>query len=586
VSSRTIRPGLRASLAAILLAPLLVAAQDATPPGQFSSAAQSALVTLHGVVRNASTGEPLARALVQVEGDADTGALTGGDGRFEIPNVPAGPQVIHLRKPGFVDSASADGSLSVDPLPGPAHTVWVAASMPDAVFFLAPTAAIAGQVTLSTGDPAQGIPVELARRAVQDGRSLWQAAGSTKTGSGGDYRFAALSPGVYAVFTDPALDSEAAATLVVPGSGPSVERQGYPAVFFPDARDPSAAEPIRLHGGDHFQANLTLTLEPFHAVVATAVLPQSAAPSARAAAYSAMVLDPSGRQLAYRAQFDPETRTLQALLPDGAYTLLVSSIPRLADGVYVISTDPALDSNAADTLLGAVDFSVSGRAVANLRVPVAAQSSGPVQLNLARGETAPAPAQSGLTEVLLNSAEGWIDDTTVSAYAIGSGSGPMHTVYTLPGVYWVHTHPQPGFCESSFTAGGASLAREPLRIAPSGVTAPMDLTLRSDCARLTLHLPLNLSLPVPGDEPSYTVYAVPDFDSTADAEPVTLRPSTSGAVTLDNLTPGPYHVYTFAAPVRLAYRNPAVLAALPTPGQPVTLSPGASTDLILEVPAQ
>jgi hypothetical protein len=38
--------------------------------------------------------------------------------------------------------------------------------------------------------------------------------------------------------------------------------------------------------------------------------------------------------------------------------------------------------------------------------------------------------------------------------------------------------------------------------------------------------------------------------------------------------------------VRLEYRNLAVVAALPTPGQQVTLSPGATANLMLEIPGQ
>ena len=65
---------------------------------------------------------------------------------------------------------------------------------------------------------------------------------------------------------------------------------------------------------------------------------------------------------------------------------------------------------------------------------------------------------------------------------------------------------------------------------------------------------------------------------------MTLRPSTGGTLTLESLTPGSYHVFTFDAPVRLEYRNPAVLAAMPNPGQQVTLSPSATSNLVLEVP--
>jgi hypothetical protein len=107
--------------------------------------------------------------------------------------------------------------------------------------------------------------------------------------------------------------------------------------------------------------------------------------------------------------------------------------------------------------------------------------------------------------------------------------------------------------------------------------------LRDDCAQLTLSLPESVGLSA-GEEPYYTVYVVPDFDSTEDVVPQTLRPSTGGRITLTGLTPGNYHVYTFARPVALEYRNPAVLASLP--GQAVALAPGAEAELAVEVTQQ
>jgi hypothetical protein len=45
-------------------------------------------------------------------------------------------------------------------------------------------------------------------------------------------------------------------------------------------------------------------------------------------------------------------------------------------------------------------------------------------------------------------------------------------------------------------------------------------------------------------------------------------------------------VYVFDVPMRLEYRNSSALASLPTQGQSVTLSPGATSNLILEAPGQ
>ena len=565
--------------------------QDAQQPPA-PQAKAGPLATVHGVVKNAATGEPLPRALVRIEGDASAGALSDGDGRFEIPRVPVGPQAFQVVKPGFRDEIAMPAGFvkagAAESTIGE-HNVWVAAEMPDLVFTMAPSNSIRGQVELSTGDPAQGIGVMLLRRAVQQGRAVWQAATATRTNSEGVYRFAGLADGVYAIYTEPAMDSEPATNLVEAGSDRNVARSGYATLFYPEAHDLAGAAKIELSGGQQAQANISLALEPFHMVRAAAVLPgaaQATAADRAGMSFTAQVMDAMGRQLPYTAQYDQATHTMQAMLPDGTYSLVLTAVStqmkvRFANGRYAGSDDAM-----TGPLLGQVDFSVAGHAVTNLRVPLSPQHGNPIQVSVMHNAERQSPSNAGQREevfVTVSQTGGWITDGMVSTFAQGSTSGPLETSFMAPGSYWVHTNlAQRGLCESSFTAAGASLAREPLALGLSGVTAPMSLTLRDDCATLKLSLPGAASIPVVGQEAYYTVYVVPDFDSTADVTPFTLRPTTGGTLTVGNLTPGTYKVYTFAAPVELEYRNQEVLAALP--GQAVTLSPGTASDLVVEVP--
>jgi hypothetical protein len=528
------------------------------------------LATLHGVVRNAATGEGLPRALVRIEGDANTGALTDGEGRFEIPNIPVGPQSIEVRKPGFRDLTHGGGEAAAGDQIGPVHNVLIAAQMPDVVFTLTPTGGIRGQVELSTGDAAEGITIDLAQRTIQDGRTIWQQAGTTKTRSDGTYRFGLLAEGDYAVYSEPSMDSD-----LDGAAGGAGQRWGYASVYYPDAREPSGASRIQVTSGQETQANFTLTLEPFQTVTATVVFPQSASAERAGSNLSAAVLDGVGRQLPYPVQYDEQLHSVQAQMPDGSYTLLVSSVapPAGSAGVGDLRTG---------ILAGSVDVSVAGRSVPNLRIPLSVSRPSPIQLTVQRNSSSPGQARP--IAVLVSQAEGWVDDNMISEFASGAVPGPLQPVYTRPGSYWVHTQNQAGLCEVSFTAGGADLAREPVTIGLSGSTAPMELTMRDECARLQLSLPDPEASISAGEEPFYTVYAVPDFDSTSDVEPVMLRPSSGGSVTLDGLTPGSYHVYTFAGSVQLAYRNRDALAALKNPGQAITLSPGTTGNLVVEVP--
>lgn len=547
--------------------------------------------TLHGFVRNAATGEGIPRALVRIEGDAETGALTDGDGRFEIDGVSVGPQAVQVLKPGYREAGSVaagtpDADTAVGDLAGGReHNIRVAVEMPDVIFTLAPTGSIRGRVDLPTGEPVEDIQVAMVHRVVTNGRAEWQASGSIKTRSDGTYRFGGLADGQYKLYTMPTLDSEPFATLVAPGKAAAAQRWGYASIYYPDARDPSGTSVIPVSNGSEVQANFTLTREPFQTVSVSVLPPQSSAAAHAPGSYSAEIRDGEGNELPYTTQYDANAHTIQAVLPDGTYSIVVTSTPGIER--LQMSHGPVLPMNAdGGTLMGEADFSVAGHAIANLRIPLTAVAPIPVQVSVIHGGAETGPSRTAQVEVMVSPAQS-MSGAVMGQYASGTTDGPLASSYMAPGAYWVHTFVHgPGLCESAFTAGGASLGREPLTIGLTGATAPMQLTLRDDCAHLTLQLPENLLETGAGEEKFYTVFVVPDFDFTSYVSSIVLRPSSGGSVTLDNLTAGSYHVYTFQGEANLEYHNPDALRALPNPGQAVTLSPGTAANLVLEAPAQ
>ena len=533
------------------------------------------------MVRIGVSGDPLPHALVRIGGDASNGALTDGDGRFEIADVPAGPQEFTITKPGYLDEAEAAADSIAWNAHGYGHNVIVAADMGDVVFTMEPANSIRGQIQLSTGDAAEGIQVTLLRRTIRDGRAVWQESGSARTNSEGAYRFGGLTDGLYAVYTMPAMDSDAPMFVQVGASAHSA-RAGYASVFYPDARDLNSAAKIQLHGGEQAQANIALTLEPFQPVVAQVTMPGAADN------VSVQVLDAQGNALPYSAQFDASTHTAQAMLPEGSYSLSASMATRV---FHIAATRNAnrseLTALPSRGLAGEVSFTVAGRPVTALHLPMAAVGSSPVQVSLSHTGNTAVQQNVGYTGgppvfVTLTQTGGWLSDGMVTSYAEGPATGPLHPNPVPAGSYWVSTAIGPRtMCEASFTAGGASLAREPLVLGATGSTAPLQLSLRDDCARLTLSLPGSVGYSA-GEERAYTVYVIPDFDSTQAVVPQTLRMSTGGRAALSGLTPGSYHVYTFDRPVALEYRSPEVLAALPA--QAVSLDPNGEAELTVEVP--
>jgi hypothetical protein len=581
--------------ALFLLAPALLAAQEPEDSAP-ARAPAGPLAAVHGVVLNSANRQPLARALVRIEGDAADGALTDGEGRFELDGVPQGPQIFQILKPGFrdPDAMEAGGMESAE------HNVLVAAEMPGLTFTLTPLSSIRGQVELSTGDPAEGIVVRLLRQFVAHGRTVWGEDRFVRTDSQGNYRFGGLPGGVYALYNDPLLESAPATTLVEPGSGGSVAQNGYPAVFYPDARELAGAARIRLTAGDQAQANMTLTLEPFHTVTA-AILPPvggslslgAGSAAENAGAFPApQLLDTENHILPYDAHYDDATRTVQATLPDGTYTLAVVVRGNSLGGAPA-EAGPAQGSARPNYLAGSTQFSIAGQEVRNLQIPLITPHSSLLRLRVQRGLSSgqgnafAAPGLGAALRVSLGYAGEYRMQAGEEKTALNAGPDTLDLMLAPPFSYWVHTSVYgKGLCAGSFDANGLNLAREPLVLSFTGSPTPMEFTLRDDCARLTLSLPSSVSALAPGIEPVYIVYVVPDFDTTEEIKGATLRPTSGGVVTLEALTPGSYHVYTFASPREFEYRNPAALAQLPTAGQAVTLTAGGTENLVLEVPEQ
>jgi len=569
-------------LAASLCTPGL-RAQDQNQPN--TNASQAAHVTVHGVVRNAANGEPLARALVRIEGDGDQGALTDNEGRFEIPGVLAGPEIVRLVKPGFRDRPYAIEEVSYQS-DGPAHSVLVTAEMPDLEFTLTPDCAIHGHVELSTGDPGQGITLTLLKRVVRYGREVWMQNSTTRANADGAYRFGGLPAGVYALYTQPSLESEPASTLVAPGA--IVARNGYPSVFYPDTREFSGAARIPLQPGEQAEANLSLNLEPFQTVTATAIAAngkQFGDGQAGSGFVVPAVMDATGHRLPYAAQFDAATHSVQASLPDGNYELFVMAPPS-DPGAFIASRVNGRQGISS----GFADIAVAGHPVTGVRIPLSPVASWPIRVRTVHTGSAQSARASqnplGMITVMAFEAGGapvegsWGEEM---AEPVGPDLLEMNT--DAPGATWIHTQVNDrSLCLASFTAAGINLAREPLVLSPSGSAPPMELTLRDDCATLTLTLPPALAAFLPGEEPFYTVYVVPDFDTTDDLPPMTIHPSSGPTLTLDGLAPGSYHVYVFNTPVRLEYRNPSAMSALSNPGQQVTLTAAATSNMLLEVP--
>jgi len=559
------------------------------PPTTAQPAPAGPPVTVHGIVRNAATGEPLPRALVRIDDEVEAGALTDGEGRFEIPGISQGPHGFSVVKPNFsskVENGDFEGYVQ--------HLVHVAAEMPELSLALSPLNAISGHVMLSNGEPAIGIGLTLLKLTVQDGRASWMEMDSHQTTPGGEFRFYGLEDGSYTIMTQPEFDNEKASAPACNGPAPT-KVQGYPAVFYPYAADSAGAERIDLAGGQQAQANLTLTLSPFHEI--QAALGKQA--PGNQWQFTSILMDHNGQRLNYPLREDEKNHSVCAYLPDGAYTLTVEGTAEdNTVSIQGVSLRAMRPGNRGKTLAGLLDFTVEGQAQTQLRVPLNSGLSTPVHL---RYEPAPPAPKSPATGDQHDPEGGEPDPEPLGLWAVRAGSaaprgGMMESAeradanlyqfdMVAPGSYWIHgSANQAGTCLGSVTAGGVNLALAPWIAGTQGTGPAIEAVLRTDCAKLTLELPSTLTAGLPGEEPVLFLYLVPEFDSVQTVRQTTVVPSSGTTVSLEDLTPGAYRVYVFDTPRQLEYRNPAAMDRLSVKGQPVTLSPGGNANLTLEIP--
>ena len=183
----------------LLLAAASVFAQEPQPDDQPKS--------IHGTVITSVTKNPVTRALV-MSTDNRFAAMTDSEGHFEfvLPKdetedqsnsgitvyfstgsmgplrISRGQVWLRARKPGFIDDWHR-GDSNTAATPGV-----------DTTISLVPEALIKGHVSLSTGDVATNMSVQLYERNVVDGMPPWMPGISTRANSAGEFRFAEFLP--------------------------------------------------------------------------------------------------------------------------------------------------------------------------------------------------------------------------------------------------------------------------------------------------------------------------------------------------------------------------------------------------------
>ena len=509
-----------------------------------------------GVVKDAVSGQPIERALV--DGQMDAG-LTDNEGRFELHLPCGGSTQLLLKRPGYSDGQGSGSMVQVRTEP----------DAPEMTIKLTPMSTITGHVSISNGgDPAE-LYFHAYKADYRDGHLRWNFAGQAKTDSNGTFRFFEMdAPAKYLICSQQAPEHPAFPSA-------AGRAYGYPTTCYPSSTTTGSDGLLSLAPGQHAEAEISIARQPFHRVsISTG--------SALAQGQGFNLYHHNGAPATGSVRWKEDDLSWEAWLPNGTY--------------YAESR-----SWGDSPTYGRVDFKVADTAVSGLKL--AALPLAPIEVVIHKLFTTNNDQQaSGHRMFITTGNQLQIVDNPglqlelipVEAHLEGSGGGvglrhsegdppdQFEAMGITPGRYWVFVTYVSGGYVSAMTSGATDLTREPLVIGAGNAAPPIEITLRNDggtidCAvnnapndslRALGVTSLGFSGPV--------VYAIPT-GLRLSGLPHEFVGSHGSRVT--NLAPGLYRVLALRNFRDLDAADPAELANLMAQGTIVRVEAGATTSV-------
>jgi hypothetical protein len=554
--------------------------------GQVATPASEQKATIHGVVINSVTHEPVGHALV-FSGDGRLGTFTDDQGRFEfvLPRVDtssqegsAGSKItvsfssgvdfswwLNARKPGFLDPPTDPFSRRWGQIPA---TGVPPASGVELTIPLTPEALIFGKVNLPGASGADRITVQLQRRRVVDGRARWEEATGVSTRANGEFRLFGLEAGTYKLLTHEVMDRD---PLTADPRGPMM---GYPPVYFPNASDFQSAATIELKAGATFQAELSPVKQAYYPVK----IPIANPPEGGNMMVEVTVQGRKGPGFALG--YNEAEQRIEGALPNGTYV------------VEAMSQGRQMESGS-----GSETIVIKGAALEAPAITLAPGSTVQVKTKLDFKPNSEVPRQSISMSATVGIREGRgqdfivrlepVDEARDLGGSVSSGGDLMTFGGLLPGQYWMKIEALRGYVAAA-TLGDVNLLRRPLTVG-RGETLAVDVTLKDDGAKIAGTIEgldgsavaeASGRVEAPFGEAAAYVYCVPLPDSSGQFRQA--QATRDGKFELQQVAPGAYRVMAFAHPQNeMEYHNSETMRAYDAMGQVIRVSAGQKESLRL-----
>ncbi|MGC2194053.1 MAG: hypothetical protein WA628_05215 [Terriglobales bacterium] len=555
--------------------------------------------TIHGVVVNSVTHEPVGRALV-FSPDNRFGTLTDDQGQFEfaLPDMPAAPVpesngtyssegvnylgtsfanvpgMLMARKPGFLGlERHSRGQTQVPVVIGKEVTI-----------ALVPEARIVGRVTFPGSNASDRITVQLYRRQIFEGRARWSWAGDVAARSNGEFRFADLEPGTYKLRTDELMDRD---PLTSDPRGPIY---GYPPVYFPNSTDFQTAGAIQLTPGMTFQAELSPLRQPYYPVT----VPVTNGPADEQVEVNVSLQGRKGP--GFSLGYNGRDQKIEGALPNGTYVVEASSQGQNpATGSTTITVKGAASESPPMTLAPNGSVHIEAKLEFKPNPETDGQNKEPNE-GVSRTVLGQGQGTAQHYSVMLEPADEFTHpDMPNGPSSISQHDESVEFQGVPPGRYWVRVDSSSGFA-AAVTSGEVDLLRWPLTVG-QGSNLRVDVTLRNDGAEISGTIGGLGEQSLGTDEspaagrvsfgffssqmPAY-VYCVALPEGTGQFRQGTV--GRDGKFDVQQVSPGSYRVLAFDRPqMELEYQNSEAMRAYDAKGQVVRLAAGQKENLTLQL---
>jgi hypothetical protein len=516
-----------------------------------------ALAILQGQVRNASTGEPLAKAtllLTPASSSADswsqsTGALSDSSGKFEIRNITPGKYRLRVSRKGFIPfEFGARGAGR----PGIVIELTAANQHHQKIkdILLVPHAVAAGRVLDTDGEPMERAQIQLLRSRYANGKKVLSTTATTHTNDLGEYRFSGLTPGKYYLY--------AANMEGLPPSSAIAEE--FVPVYYPDAADAAGAAPLDLAPGSQVQAADVILRKARTVTVKGRVTIELAGstgvPVVRLGLNNAHDDSKAHSRRFLAAKINPSTGEFEIRgVTPGSYTAM-AEVAKGRRG-YVGTTELTVTgSNNIDDLSITIPntVSIAGR----IRIDDATKSRAQI----------PAPDWKGVSISLFRGGTG-IGTFEAERHTLAA-DGSFHIDNVHPARYGIVAAGLPdGFYMKSITAGGVDIT-DSGNDWSVGNSGPIEILISPTAGHVTGTAQRD---PDSADQSGTVVVLIPKEKSRRELARLYQQTTTDsqGRFTFRNLAPGEYKVYAWEDVEPTAWLDPGFMKPLEELGVSATV---------------